>query len=475
MTSIRYIKKSGTFLVRHRSNSPDSSGSQQLLLGARVHIDEASITDGWVKASTMPKPDKNSKLQTQQGFVELSRLSKKQQLKIFYLDVGQGDATLIEAEGAIVIIDGGPNSGFFTELMKRLKNLQRADKALGINPRSSLHINAIIVSHFDADHYVGLTKILASKKITVGTLYHNGLTRYGVGAQKDLNLGNVVKHSDKTRSISVDLGDIDSARELVNSDLLLTKNNTANKFSKFLKAAISAHDNNRLNNMQRLVRRKTEKPHPILQDTGPDMRFEVLGPVTTRLSGAIRLRAFPDPHNISATNPHPAPSESHTINGNSIVLRLVYGETTFLFGGDLNQPAQTYLKERYQNMSIFRADVNKACHHGSSDFDLPYLQSVSPNATVFSSGDNGSHDHPLPDAMGAAAKYSRGKFPLVFSTELARETSINKKKIKIKLGHINARSNGTNIVMAQKKEKPSLKKTWHSFQLPFAGPFADNH
>lgn len=201
------------------------------------------------------------------------------------------------------------------------------------------------------------------------------------------------------------------------------------------------------------------------------MTFEVLAPVTTKPTGAIRLPAFPDPHDVSKSNPQPAPSESHTINGNSVVLRLIYGDTTFLFGGDLNQPAQAYLGKRYQNASTFRADVNKACHHGSSDFDLPYLKAVSPDATVFSSGDNGSHDHPLPDAMGAAAKHSRGDFPLVFSTELARETS----KTKIKLGHINARSNGETIVMAQKKEKPSLKKTWHSFQLPFAGPFSDHH
>ncbi len=89
----------------------------------------------------------------------------------------------------------------------------------------------------------------------------------------------------------------------------------------------------------------------------------------------------------------------------------------------------------------------------------------------FSSGDNGSHDHPLPDAMGAAAKHSHGDFPLVFSTELARATG----SAGIKFGHINARSNGTVIVMAQKKEKPSLKKTWHSFRLPFAGPFAEDH
>jgi len=68
--------------------------------------------------------------------------------------------------------------------------------------------------------------------------------------------------------------------------------------------------------------------------------------------------------------------------------------------------------------------------------------------------------------LGSAARHSQGDFPLIFSTELARETGS-----KIHYGHINARSNGDVIVMAQKKESPSIKKTWHSFPLPYTGPF----
>jgi hypothetical protein len=183
------------------------------------------------------------------------------------------------------------------------------------------------------------------------------------------------------------------------------------------------------------------------------------------------LPAFPNPHNLVPGNPPPKASESHTVNGNSLVLRLKYGNRSFLFGGDLNQPAQAYLDDRYPDMTPFAVEVNKACHHGSSDFDLDYLKSVAPQATVFSSGDNGSYDHPLPDAIGAAAKHSQGDFPLVFSTELARETGSGG----IKLGHINARSNGSITVMAQKKEKPSSKNTWHTFPLPYPGPFGDAH
>ena len=91
MNTIRYVKEPATFLVKHKGNSPTSSGSQQLLLGARLHVDESTINNGWAKASTAP--DKAGK--SKQGFVELDRLSEKQQLKIFYLDVGQGDAAFV--------------------------------------------------------------------------------------------------------------------------------------------------------------------------------------------------------------------------------------------------------------------------------------------------------------------------------------------------------------------------------------------
>jgi hypothetical protein len=218
--------------------------------------------------------------------------------------------------------------------------------------------------------------------------------------------------------------------------------------------------------MQRLFRRDISQPAPRLIDTGPDITLEVLAPVTNTTTGQVRLPALPNPDSVTATNANPTPSRSHTINGNSVVLRLMYGSHVFLFGGDLNQPAQRYLAQKYGTLAPFKADVNKACHHGSSDFDLTYLQAVNPDATVFSSGDNGNHDHPLPDAMGAAARHSNGQFPLLFSTELARETGS-----RVMFGHINARSNGTELVMAQRKERRSDTNPWHTFAVPFPGPF----
>ena len=459
MAEIRYVSKIRTFLVSEPHGSPSDSGSVQLLLGARLHVDIDNVQNGFAPATTVPNKDGYY----QCGFVDVGRVSVRQQLKVFYVDVGQGDATLIEAEGAIVLIDGGPNKILFGQLVERLETLKRANQAIGLSMPKRLRINAIVVSHFDTDHYRGLTHVLKSDKFKIGCLYHNGIPRYHKNADKDLDLGDICR-----RSISTDLRDICSARALIASGKLKTNKGNLNYFGKFIDAAVNAFDDGRLEGMEMLCRRNTDDRADMSTNTGSDMTFEILAPVTSRAMGRIRLPVFPDPHKVTVTNPNPAPSKSHTINGNSVVLRMTYGKSSFLFGGDLNQPAQLYLKKKYGgNLSGFQANVNKACHHGSSDFDIGYVKAVAPFATVFSSGDNGSYDHPQPDAIGVAAKYSKGNCPLVFSTELIRETGASG----VKLGHVNARSNGQTTIMAQKKEKPTLKKTWHTFELPYAGPF----
>lgn len=461
-----YVREPNSWLVRQAGRAPDSTGSKQLLLGQRLHVDLLTETNGWVAASTVP--DKSG--ETNSGFIQLALLSETQILKVFYTDVGQGDATLIEIENAIFIVDGGPNRGFSDKLKSRLEDLRRADAAIGLQPRQTLHIDAVFVSHFDKDHYFGLNKILENPDFTFGTIFHNGLPRYGADSNKDIDLGTLATLNDGSRAITTDLRGLDTAQNLIDDEMLLTGAGNINQFGKFLLAALTASEQGRLDNFELLVKRNANHRQVIVSDPAQNFEIELLAPVTTSPSGPIRLPAFPDPHDVTTTTRNPAPSESHTINGNSIVLKLTFGTTSFLFGGDLNQPSQRYLHTKYGGLDAFSADVNKACHHGSSDFDVEFLKAVKPSATVFSSGDNGSYDHPLPDAMGAAAKHSRGDFPLIFSTELARETGSGG----IKFGHINARSNGDVVVMAQKKETPSTKKTWYSFPLPYQGPFQED-
>jgi hypothetical protein len=72
--------------------------------------------------------------------------------------------------------------------------------------------------------------------------------------------------------------------------------------------------------------------------------MEMLAPVPANATGPIRLPVFGDPHKSLGNQ-----REYHTINGNSAVLLLTYGSRRFLFGGDLNQPAQKYLQDCYAN------------------------------------------------------------------------------------------------------------------------------
>lgn len=157
--------------------------------------------------------------------------------------------------------------------------------------------------------------------------------------------------------------------------------------------------------------------------------------------------------------------ESHTTNGHSIVLKVHYGSKSVLLGGDLNIQAENHLLRHYKGReSVFEADVAKSCHHGSSEFTIPFMKAMNPFATVISSGDNESHAHPRADAIGAAGRYSRGKLPLVFSTELARSTNSSRE---ILYGMINCRTDGEVIILAQMKEARKGADVWDSYELPF--------
>ena len=78
---------------------------------------------------------------------------------IYFLNVGQGDAELIEKGNTQILIDGGPDDKVLSELGK-------------VMPASDRKIETVILTHPHADHLTGLNQVL--DRYEVGTIYSNG-------------------------------------------------------------------------------------------------------------------------------------------------------------------------------------------------------------------------------------------------------------------------------------------------------------
>lgn len=79
------------------------------------------------------------------------------------------------------------------------------------------------------------------------------------------------------------------------------------------------------------------------------------------------------------------------LNNMSIVLRLTYGDCSFLFEGDAETIAEADMLENGISMS----DVLKVGHHGSSTSSSEaFIEAVAPQIAVISVGDGNAYGHP---------------------------------------------------------------------------------
>lgn len=365
------------------------------------------------------------------GWIHKDDTSDDMGLKVFFLDVGQGDGSLLEIGNSRILIDGGPGAN-----MKNYLTAWQYKYLLQANEK--VHIDAVYISHFDSDHYSGLIELLENVNFTFGTVYHNGIGKF-VGKNRlpkyTTTLGETRKEGRKV-FLKTNFNTLDDLLALQQEGSL------QEEFTRFVFALKNARDQGRLQNVQRL-RRGDLLPDSHVE--GKPFQIQVLGPICTDLDD---FPYFKD--------------ESHTVNGHSLVLKVTFGTCTLLFGGDLNTDSEEYLLNAYQDqLSVLEVDVAKSCHHGASEFSVPFMAAVKPYATVISSGDNETYSHPRADAIGCAGRYSKGERPLVFSTELARSVS----KEKIIFGMINLRCDGQSIYMAQMKEANTPADIWDSYRV----------
>jgi beta-lactamase superfamily II metal-dependent hydrolase len=337
-------------------------------------------------------------------------------LKMDFVDVQQGDGALIETpEGKTILIDGGENQLFARYLAARFR---------GTGADARKEIDAIVVSHGDADHFSGLTEIHDSegnsnpaKRLFAHPqrVYHNGLVKRPKEVPDEERLG----ATQVVDGVTVITG--------LETDITAVADGELNRdFLRWKRALEAWREDGGPIEFRRLVK-GDDDAFDFLSGEGIDV--QVLGPIPFTGDGVTGLRFLGEPPEGPEAAPQDTPDEkfkafdsSHTINGHSIVLRIGLGNWRIVFAGDLNTHAEGALVADHEAGSLdMRAEVLKVPHHGSAEFSDAFLDAVRPLVSVVSSGDENAqreHIHPRATLMSALGRHGRNASSVVFVTEL---------------------------------------------------------
>ena len=223
-------------------------------------------------------------------------VDKNSTFSILFLDVGQGDAALVECDGHYMLIDGGDSA--------------EGEIVYGaLKERDIRKLDILAISHLHADHIGGLPRALA----------------YATSVGRTICNAN---YSDKQVFRNLE-------HELAINDSKIT-----------------------------------------VPATGESL---MLGSATIEVIDA-----------------------SAEEENDSLVLLITYGDTRFLFTGDIESTAQTRISDLYENESDspFEVDLIKMPHHGSYTGTLyRFLRTFVPDYAVISVGADNPYGHPSRNTM----------------------------------------------------------------------------
>jgi competence protein ComEC len=230
---------------------------------------------------------------------------KNRPLSISFLDVGQGDATFIEApNGAQILIDGGPLDGGILEDLSK------------VMPFFDYSIDVVLATHADADHIGGLPSVI--ERYDISNIIQNG-----------------------------QLGDT--------------------QLFKQLQSAIDQSEKNT----------KTK--------TFIARRGDVI--VLDKEHGVFLFALHPNGYSFAKDT-----------NDNSIILKLVYGDSSVILTGDTPSSVEKMLV--YKDGTYLKSDILKAGHHGSkTSSSEEFIKVVSASTSVVSAGRDNRYGHPHQDVL----------------------------------------------------------------------------
>lgn len=320
----------------------------------------------------------------------------EQLLRIWIVYVGQGDGILIQLPSASgrtdVLIDGG---SFVSSDVGRMLEFVETLYAQELADEGAVAVEHGVITHHDADHIRGLTRVLESSTVGIEHLHHNGLASFVAGARGLPATGlpsspGVFEHEDGAIKRALGLfepGTSTFAPRYIIDDLAELRTGVdQGEFQGVYDA---------------LARAAVEKTSPFPVQSFA--RCFVGAACLPNVSEARFEQLWPPPEltRYPRSIPQGGSGWGETINGNSLTFRLVYRDFEMLFTGDHNEESEPLLVadlEQAGQLSSLRADVLKVPHHGSRHGDDAFFAAVAPVLSVASMGETGAQSQAMRSA-----------------------------------------------------------------------------
>jgi len=247
-----------------------------------------------------------------------SKLGTEAIMYAHFINVGQGDSTLLEFPCGAILIDAGSQSNDHTQNL-----LTYLEDFFSNRPDLNNTIDTVIITHNHIDHTRALREVVES-----------------------FNVINFIENGQRDEGRIV--GDVD---------------------------VIWLNENPRNINIEEVSQSEVQDDVGYSNNIIDPISCDNIDPIITILAS--------DRTNDPGWDRNG--DEFRNKNNHSIVIRVDFGESSFLFTGDLEEPAIETLVHEYSTSELLDVDVYQVGHHGSHNGTTDSLiQAMSPSIAIFS-------------------------------------------------------------------------------------------